>query len=71
MNVHRSCHLAFLDKKSFEPVYESKPTPKTPASEYADVRVKNDKVTLAIIVRIHRALEIRLDLVFNYSQRTL
>lgn len=49
MNVHRSCHLAFLDKKILEPVYESNTTPKTPESEYADVRVKNDEVTSAIV----------------------
>jgi len=61
MNVHRSCHFAFLNNKIFELVYESTPTLRTPAREYADVRVKKDRGTLDIVHRVQLVGRIKFD----------
>jgi hypothetical protein len=40
MNVNRSCHLAFLGNRTFDPMYAATPIAATAASEAADVTVK-------------------------------
>jgi hypothetical protein len=37
--VYLSCHLAFLGKKVFEPIYAMSPRVTTPPKEYAEVAV--------------------------------
>ena len=39
MNVKRSCHLAFLGSRYFDPMYATKPRVATAAREIADVFV--------------------------------